>query len=243
MKASFLAVLMAVGVAYAGVNGTTVLNYSVTNNTGGTGNDLHVDTDQTIDSASSPDFSNAAIGTDAVQFSNGDIASGSSATFTLGSDEGVTPLINNPQGVIDYCWADPGADATCSAAPSAKQYDPLYFDFDSTFVPFTFITTLDLETSSSTPIDYTNLVVTQDGQNLLLGAVDTSGSVDNTGLQLTGNLNFNNGPIDFSVDDTTNGLTINGSFTAIPEPATTGICVLMLLAMIVTVRRRQVRNQ
>lgn len=236
MKGSLVVLVLAAGVAHAAVNGTTVLNYSVTNNTGATANDLHVDTNGMPDSASSPDFT-TTIGS-AVQFTNGDITSGSSATFTLGANGGsIAP--SNPY-VIDYCWADPGADSLCSEAPSATQYDPLYFFFGPTIGSFD----LNLGSSSSTPVDYADLSVMQDGNNLLLGTVNpSSGSVDSMdSLQLTGSLDPSQGPIDFSVIDTTDGLTINGSFTGTPEPATTSVCVLMLAAMIVTVRRRQLRK-
>jgi hypothetical protein len=241
MRLSLLAVLATASVAYAGVNGTTVLNYSIQNNTGATATDLHVDTGDIIDSASSPDFSNVTIGTSsAVQFSNGDVGTGLSATLTLGSDAGLSYITADPQGVVDYCWANPGADSTCASAPSATTYDPLYFSFALDIFSGEF--DLDLSTSSSTALDYTNLAVTQDGQNLLLGTVGTSGSVSSTGLQVTGDLNLENGPIDFAVDDVTDGLTINGSFTTAPEPATTAVCALMLLAMIVAVRRRAART-
>lgn len=101
---------------------------------------------------------------------------------------------------------------------------------------------LDLGTNSSTAVDYAGLSVTQDGNSILTASA--TGSVNNSSaLQITNDLNFGNGPIDFSVMDTTDGLTINGSFTPTPEPATTSVCVLMLAAMIVTVRRRQLRKQ
>ena len=96
-----------------------------------------------------------------------------------------------------------------------------------------------IDTAGSTD-SFSGLYVTQDG-NLLFSA--TTSSVGTSSMIVASGVNYANGPLDFGLTDTTDGVTITGSFTPAPEPATTGLCALMLLGMVVAVRRRQLRKQ
>lgn len=227
MKISFLAVLLCSGAAYAGVSGTTVVNYSIGNETGVTQTDLHVDANEPIDTATSSSFPSTLVTGTSAQFSGGNIAAGSEASFTL--DATVTD--ENLAYVVDYCWS--------SVACSGNETYPLYFTFDGGGESDN---QLEIATAATNSVAYEDLTVTQDGSSIL--TAPTSGTVAAEGdTTITDVLNFANGPIDFSVFDSTDNVTINGSFTATPEPSTIGLCALMLLGTVIAVRRRQLRNQ
>jgi hypothetical protein len=90
---------------------------------------------------------------------------------------------------------------------------------------------------------FDDLYVTQNSSSVL--SVGSSGTVDSSGLlPITNDINMAAGPVDFGFTDTTDGVTVSGTFTAAtPEPATTGVCALMLLGIGVVARRRQLRKQ
>ena len=220
--------LILASAAYAGVSGTSILNYSIENQTGATANYLNVTTGDGEDIAtvvnSSP-FTSATPTLGAVDFSGGSVASGSTATFTL---EQVGDNFFDFPGIEGYCWVS-GCDP--STSPTSTPLDFYFYPGG---------TTLAMDTADNT-VSFSGLYVTQDGTPLYTGS--TSGSVGNSATLLASDINFANGPVDFGVTDTTDGVTITGSFTTAPEPATTGLCALMLLGMVVMVRRRQLRKQ
>jgi hypothetical protein len=219
---SLAAVFAFASAAHAGVVGTTVMTYVIQNNTGATANSLDVSVDDSPTVTSSPTFSTATPVTDGIDFSGGSVANGSSATFTL---EEVGDDLDAPS-IFNYNWTSGGTET------------PVYLNFGVTFSD---LQSLALATTNIVDA-FDDLYVTQNGSSVL--TVPSSGTVGSSELSITNDINMAAGPVDFGFTDTTDGVTVSGTFTAAtPEPATTGVCALMLLGIGLVARRRQLRKQ
>jgi hypothetical protein len=92
--------------------------------------------------------------------------------------------------------------------------------------------------------DYENLNVSQNGQSLL--AIPSSGDLPAAfvGEPITAVFNLDAGTLSFGLTDDTAGFSLSGTFTPgpgpSPEPATWGVCGMLLLAMGVTIWRRRI---
>ncbi len=225
--------LLCSSAAFAGVSGTTVLNYTIQNNTTVTANDLHVNVGGTgapSVTASSP-FT-ATPSALAVDFAGGSVPVGDPATFTL--EEVGDNSFTNP-AVASYNWTVDGSQVGETEDPIGA-YFTFGFPQQQLFL---------FNNDNSAAHDYNNLFVTQNGNPVLTGA--NSGTLGaGASSDVTALMDTTAGPLNFGFTDTTSGVTVAGTFTptpAVPEPTTWGFCALMLLGTCVAVRRRQLRKQ
>ena len=223
--------LVLASAAFAGVSGTTVVNFTIQNNTTVTANDLHVTVAGAPSVTASSPFTATPSGS-TVDFDGGSVAVGDSATFTLA--ETGDNFFNNPE-IFSYFWTVDGSQV-------GDQEEPIGFYFSPAFPLQT--ASLDNQDPSASHA-YDNLFVTQNGTSVL--AASTSGTIPvGNSISVTNPMDMTVGPLDFGFTDTTSGVTVAGTFTptpAVPEPTTMGFCALMLLGTFVTVRRRQLRKQ
>jgi len=218
--------------AFAGVTGTTVLTYTIQNNTGAAANDLEVSLDNTAtpDVTSSSPFTAATASDFGVDFTGGSVAAGDSATFTL--EESGDNFNNNP-AVLSYDW-------TVDGAPVGGTQSPIFLRFTAPSSPIPDQEAY-LYTEDSADHNYDNLFVTQNGTSVLIAS--TSGTFNDTStVPVTNTIDMSAGVLDFGFTDTTLGVTVDGTFTPTPEPTTMGFCALMLLGTAFAVRRRQLRK-
>jgi hypothetical protein len=219
--------------AFAGVTGTTVLTYTIQNNTGAAANDLEVslEADGTPEVTSSAPFT-ATPSVSAVDFTAASVGAGDSATFTLeetGNNFDYNPVVSS------YYWTVDGTQVGSSEDPIAFYFAPppssAFPDDQGAY----------LYTGDPAIHNYDNLYVTQSGSSVL--STSTSGTVSSaSSVDVTNVIDMSAGVLDFGFTDTTLGVTVAGTFTpTVPEPTTMGFCALMLLGTLVAVRR-QVRK-
>jgi hypothetical protein len=233
--------------AYAGVPGTYVETYTFNNTTGAAANDLGVLID---DYASAPIGGNGTVTSQTpfpaadnsvfspgfpaafLTFSGATVNPGDAASFTITEPVNAslyTPVLDSYQwslvsgglGPVDY----PLGIGIFSPDPSNPMAEAIIGDDD----------TVDH--------DYQNLYVNQNGVSLL--TVSSSGTLtaaNASGEAVTNPFNLDAGTLSFGLTDTTDDFSFSGTFTptATPEPATWGICGLLLLTMGVAIWRRRI---
>jgi hypothetical protein len=221
-----------VGSAYAGVTGTSVISYMIQNNSGVTANDLHVGCcfGQTPTVDSSPTFLTATPSAGKIDFSDGSVAPGDSASFTL--EETGNNFFEFPT-VQSYYW-------TVDGVQQGVVQQPLFFEMSAGNLSGQ--QDLLAELQSATDHTYTGLYANQNGSSVLLSGLPTT--VTSSGLQLTPAFNMGAGVVTFGLVDNTPGfnVVIDGTFTPTPEPATTGLCALALVGIGIAARRRLLRK-
>lgn len=219
----FLAGVLLATSAYAGVNGTTILSYSILNNTGSTANSLNVNVSGTPTVDTFAPFTTANSGPGFADFSGGTVNNGDAATFTL-EETGIN-IISSPL-VSSYQWSTGSTES------------PLELFFAPTG-PGT--SEIELFNPDSGDHSFEGLYAMVNGSSIL--TVPTSGSLTTLSSEMiTNNVDFSSGPVTFGGTDTTLGVTIQGEFISTPEPATTGLCALMFLGLVIAARRRLLRQ-
>lgn len=215
----FLAGALLATSAYAGVNGTTILSYSILNNTGATANSLNVSVEGTPTVDSFSPFTTDTVGVGTVNFSGGTVNNGDAATFTL---EEMGDLIFNQPIVTSYQWS------------TGSITEPL-----KTILEFTGPSSDELELLNGDTTDHSfdGLYAMEGGSSILTAPSSGTLTAGNSEF-FTNPTDFSSGPLTFGVTDTTLGVKIDGTFTPAPEPATTGLCALMFLGLVIAARRR-----
>jgi hypothetical protein len=233
MRFKTLSLMLLCGTAaFAAVPGSYVYNYSITNNSGQTANNLEVALPTYVSGAgalisTSTTFSSDVFDTltNTITLTGGSVAPGQSAELSISQNvlgESAGPFVES------YYWTSGATQVGAAELPLGIAFEQIAPSDPSTYGA--------LGTDDTANHDYAGLYVNQAGSSLL--TVSSSGSIISEAVT---NAFLPYPAVTFGYTDTISGITVNGTFTGgfAPEPATAGLCAFLLLAMGAAVWRKR----